>query len=49
MTLPFLSGAPGPTEITVASGNGLLVAEFGRKIPVEVFYDNKFNTIENRM
>jgi hypothetical protein len=32
-----LSGAPGSTAITVASGNGLDVAEVGRKIPDEVF------------
>lgn len=35
--LPLLSGAPGPTAITVASGKGLFVAEAGRKIPVAVF------------
>jgi len=33
-----LLGAPGPTAITVASGNGLLVAEDGKKMPVAVFY-----------
>src|SRR6266851_5876679 len=33
-TRPSLSGAPGPTAITVASGSGLDVAEDGRKIPV---------------
>lgn len=32
-----LFGAPGPTEITVASGRGLEVAEEGRKMPVAVF------------
>jgi hypothetical protein len=36
-TRPSLSGAPGPTAITVASGSGLDVAEDGRKIPVAVF------------
>jgi hypothetical protein len=41
MTFPFLSEAPGPTAITVASGRGLLVAEAGRKIPVAVFYQEK--------
>jgi len=41
MTFPFLSEAPGPTAITVASGRGLLVAEVGRKIPVAVFYQKK--------
>ena len=34
---PSLSGAPGPTAITVASGRGLDVAEDGRKIPDAVF------------
>jgi hypothetical protein len=36
-TRPSLSGAPGPTAITVASGSGLDVAEVGRNIPDEVF------------
>jgi hypothetical protein len=36
-TRPSLSGAPGPTAITVASGRGFDVAEDGRKIPVAVF------------
>lgn len=36
-TLPSLSGAPGPTAITVASGNGVLVVDDGRKMPVAVF------------
>jgi hypothetical protein len=36
-TRPSLSGAPGPTAITVASGSGLDVAEVGRNIPVAVF------------
>jgi len=31
--LPSLSGAPGPTAITVASGKGLLVDDWGRKMP----------------
>jgi hypothetical protein len=35
---PCLLGAPGPTAMTVASGNGLLVAEDGKKMPVAVFY-----------
>lgn len=35
--LPSLSGAPGPTAITVASGRGLLVADVGRKMPDAVF------------
>lgn len=35
---PSLFGAPGPTAMTVASGKGLLVADDGRKRPVEVFY-----------
>ena len=34
---PSLSGAPGPTAITVASGSGLDVAEVGRNIPDAVF------------
>ncbi len=34
---PTLLGAPGPTEMTVASGSGLLVADEGRKMPVAVF------------
>ena len=38
-TLPSLSGAPGPTAITVASGRGFDVAEVGRKIPDAVFYN----------
>jgi len=36
-TLPSLFGAPGPTAITVASGNGELVEDEGRKIPDAVF------------
>ena len=36
-TFPSLSGAPGPTAITVASGKGLVVDDWGRKIPVAVF------------
>lgn len=37
-TLPSLSGAPGPTAITVASGSGVLVVDDGRKMPVAVFW-----------
>jgi hypothetical protein len=37
MIFPFLSGAPGPTAITVASGSGTFVADVGRKMPVAVF------------
>lgn len=37
MILPSLSGAPGPTAMTVASGSGFVVEEDGRKIPVVVF------------
>ena len=37
-TFPLLSGAPGPTAITVASGKGLFVELDGRKMPVAVFY-----------
>lgn len=36
-TLPSLSGAPGPTAMTVASGSGVLVVDDGRKMPVAVF------------
>jgi len=36
-TWPCLLGAPGPTAMTVASGNGLLVAEAGKKMPAAVF------------
>ncbi len=32
-----MSGAPGPVAITVASGSGVLVADWGRKMPVAVF------------
>lgn len=38
MILPSLSRAPGPTEMTVASGNGWDVADVGRKMPVAVFW-----------
>ena len=37
MTFPSLFGAPGPTEITVASGNGEAVDDSGRKMPEVVF------------
>lgn len=37
-TFPSLSGAPGPTAITVASGKGLVVDDWGRKIPEAVFW-----------
>ena len=40
-TRPSLSGAPGPTAITVASGSGLDVAEVGRNIPDAVFFEFK--------
>jgi hypothetical protein len=36
--LPSLSVAPGPTEMTVASGKGEFVADVGRNRPVAVFY-----------
>ena len=36
-TFPSLSGAPGPTAMTVASGRGLDVEDEGKKIPVAVF------------
>ena len=36
--LPSLLGAPGPTEMTIASGRGLVVADVGKKIPVAVFW-----------
>jgi len=37
MIFPFLSGAPGPTAITVASGKGVVVDAWGRKMPEAVF------------
>jgi hypothetical protein len=34
---PSLSVAPGPTAMTVASGNGVFVDDVGRNRPDEVF------------